>query len=46
MIWPTTSSRISGVTASCGENPPVWKTIRPCATAFMPSVKIIDGARR
>ena len=36
---------IAGVARSCGAKPPVWTTISPCATALMPSVKIIDGTR-
>ncbi len=37
---------MKGVAESCGAKPPVCSTIRPCATALTPSVKIIDGMRR
>ena len=38
--------RIAGDDDACGEKPPVWTTISPCATAFTASVTTIDGMRR
>ena len=45
-VRPVASRRIRSVARSCGAKPPVCSTMRPCATALMPSVKIIDGMRR
>ena len=38
--------RIAAEAWSSGAKPPVRSTIRPCATALTPSVKIIAGMRR
>ena len=46
MTAPVAMKRIAGDAESCGEKPPVCTTIRPCATALMASVMIIEGMRR